>query len=178
MEISDQQSKEQRSCHKPLEELETLSLRELFPYWSDLLWRASMRPLLQQMLQVDLTMSESQVLRHLQHRELSISEVAQYLSITHSAASRAVDRLVRDGFVVRAENPEDRRQKQLRLSPRGTELVQNLNNTFTTGIERLVASLSTDEQEQFRLLIAHMLAAYPEEAGVTYADETSVVSEI
>ncbi|MEO8972535.1 MAG: MarR family transcriptional regulator [Ktedonobacteraceae bacterium] len=140
-----------------------------------MLWRASMRPMFQQMIQIDLTMSESQVLNHLQHRSLTISEVAEYLLITHSAASRAVDRLVRDGFVSRTENPADRRQKQLLLPVSGTALVENLNNICASGIERLAVGLSSEEQEQFRMLIVHMVAAYSDEAGLKHVDGESVL---
>lgn len=172
MEARDQQ--DHQSCEKPQKALETLSLRELFPHWGYLLWRASMRPMYRQLIQIDLTMSESQVLYHLQHRSLTISEVADYLLITHSAASRAVDRLVREGLVSRAENPADRRQKQLRLTEKGTALVENLNSVWASGIERLAVSLSSEEQEQFRLLIVHMMAAYSDEAGPRPVDEQSV----
>src|SRR5258708_7679912 len=97
METRDQQ--DHQICKKPQKALETLSLRELFLHWSYLLRQISMHPMFEQMIQIDLTMSESQVLNHLQHRSLTISEVAEYLLITHSAASRAVDRLVRRRFV-------------------------------------------------------------------------------
>lgn len=138
---------------------ETLALGELFAHWSNLLWLNGMRPMLQSMLQLDLTMSENIVLRQLQHQSLTIAQVAEYLSITHSAASRAVDRLVRDGFICRMENPADRRQKVLTLTDRGAALIQDLQSKFTAGIEFLAASLSPEEQEQFRRLIAHMVAA-------------------
>ncbi len=153
--LRDQETHESRS-----QAFETLTLRELFPYWSNLLWLTGMRPMLQCMLQIDLTMSESLVLRRLQYQSLTISEVAEYLSITHSAASRATDRLVRDGFISRVENPADRRQKRLTLTPQGRALVHGLADKFGAGIERLVGSLSPEEQEQFRLLIAHMVAAH------------------
>lgn len=172
METRDQQ--DHQICKKPQKALETLSLRELFLHWSYLLRQISMHPMFEQMIQIDLTMSESQVLNHLQHRSLTISEVAEYLLITHSAASRAVDRLVRDGFVSRAENPADRRQKQLLLTEKGTALLENLNSIWASGVERLVASLSSEEQEQFRLLIVHMMAAYSDEAGPRPVDEQSV----
>jgi DNA-binding MarR family transcriptional regulator len=99
------------------------------------------------------------VLRQLQHRPLTIAQVAECLSITHSAASRAVDRLVRDGFVCRVENPTDRRQKVLTLTSQGSAFIQDLQGKFTAGLAFLSTGLSPEEQEQFRLLIAHMVAA-------------------
>ena len=149
------------------ENLETFALRELFSYWSNLLWKESMRPLIQHLFEIDLTMSESQILRHLasHQRPRTVSEVADYLAITHSAASRAVDRLVNDAFISRTENPADRRQKQLQLTEKGAQLVQMLNTIFSSGIERLVARLPPQEQEQFRMLIAHMVAASASETA-------------
>ncbi|HLZ59357.1 MAG TPA: MarR family transcriptional regulator [Ktedonosporobacter sp.] len=150
---------------KSLEELETLSLSELFPYWSHVLWQVGMVPMLQHLLQINLTMSESQVVRQLDQRPLTIADVAASLAISQSAASRAVDRLVRDGYVSRTENPVDRRQKQLRLTTSGTALVEDLNHGFTSQLARLVTRLSVEEQEQFRRLVAHMVAAYPDETA-------------
>ena len=132
-------------------------------YRSNLIWLdGMMQSMLQSMLQLDLTMSENIVLRQLQDRSLTIAQVAEDLSITHSAASRAVDRLVRDGFICRVFYPADRRQKVLTLTDQGSALIQDLQSKFTAGIEFLAVGLSPEEQEQFRLLIAHMVAAqYP-----------------
>src|SRR5258708_34015996 len=155
MEAPEQQAPYPR--RKSREELETLSLSELFPYWSHVLWQTGMVPMLQHLLQINLTMSESQVLRQLHQRPLTIADVAASLAITQSAASRAVDRLVRDGYVSRTENPVDRRQKQLRLTTSGTALVEDLNPGFTSQLARRVARLSVEDQEQFRRLVAHMV---------------------
>jgi DNA-binding MarR family transcriptional regulator len=171
MRISKSDQGSPRSCPGQQKDPETLPLEELLRHWGNLLWTESVRPLIQQQLQIDLTMSESLILRHLSHRSLTISEVAEYLAITPSAASRAIDRLVRDGFVSRAENPVDRRQKQLHLTARGTDLVQMLGDKFSRGMARLLAGLSSEEQEQFRLLIAHMLANYTRATEVTHTEE-------
>lgn len=79
------------------------------------------------------------------------------ISISHSAASRVVDRLVQGGYLNRTENPEDRRQKQLALTDQGSFLMKDIERKFTRGIEILAARLSVEEQEQFRLLIAQMV---------------------
>src|SRR2546428_4400370 len=146
---------------KSLEELETLSLSELFPYWSNILWQAGMVPMLQHLLQINLTMSESQVLRQLYQRSFTIADVADALSITQSAASRAVDRLVRHGYVSRRENPADRRQKKLGLTASGTALVENLNNAFTSQPARLVARPPFEKKEKFPPVVGPIVAANP-----------------
>ncbi|MEZ4727070.1 MAG: MarR family transcriptional regulator [Caldilineaceae bacterium] len=75
------------------------------------------------------------------------------------AASRTVHRLVRDGWVRRVENPTDRRQKVLTLTPEGVALMEDIEGKLTAGIEYLAARLAPEEQEQFRRLIARMVAA-------------------
>lgn len=139
------------------DDIKSLPLGALIPRWSSVLWLCAMRPMVQGMLQLDLTMSESLVLRQLRCQSMTIAEVASYLSITHSAASRVIDRLVQAGYLSRTENPEDRRQKLLALTEQGAALMKDIEGKFTAGIETLASSLSAEEQEQFRGLIAKMV---------------------
>jgi DNA-binding MarR family transcriptional regulator len=143
----------------PSLDMETLTLRELIPHWANMLWLLGMRPMLQNLRDVSLTLSDNIILRQLRRRSMTITEVATELSLTHSAASRTVDRLVRDGWVRRVENPADRRQKVLTLTAEGVALMQDIEGKLTAGIEFLAARLSPEEQEQFRRLIARMVAA-------------------
>ncbi len=143
----------------PSLDMETLTLRELIPRWANMLWLLGMRPMLQNLRDVSLTMSDNIILRQLRRRSMTITEVATELSLTHSAASRTVDRLVRDGWVRRVENPADRRQKVLTLTAEGVALMQDIEGKLTAGIEFLAVRLSPEEQEQFRRLIARMVAA-------------------
>src|SRR5688572_16326995 len=112
-----------------------MRLSELLPHWTRMLWLLGMRPLLQNLFELNLTMSENIILRQLQRRSMTIADVASELSLTHSAASRAVDRLVRDGYVERVENPADRRQKVLTLTVEGADLMQTIEGNLTVGIE-------------------------------------------
>lgn len=139
--------------------VEDLPLHELIPHWTRMLWLLGMRPMLQSLFNVNLTMSDNILLRQLRRRSMTIAAVAEELSLTHSAASRTVDRLVRDGWVWRVENPTDRRQKVLTLTPEGVALMEDIEGKLTAGIEYLAARLSPEEQEQFRRLIARMVAA-------------------
>ena len=143
----------------PSLDVETLTLRELIPHWANMLWLLGMRPMLQNLCDVSLTISDNIILRQLRRRSMTITEVATELSLTHSTASRTVDRLVCDGWVRRVENPADRRQKVLTLTAEGVALMQDIEGKLTAGIEFLAARLSPDEQEQFRRLIARMVAA-------------------
>lgn len=146
-------------------ELEALSLEELLPRWNKLFWWSAVRPVFRKMLDADLTLAESVVLRSLQHGPLSVSDAAETLCVTPSAASRAVDRLVRDGLIARQENPDDRRQKQLTLTPAGAALLGEMESVTVERMRLIMAVLSRDEQEQFRALLIRLIAAYGESLG-------------
>lgn len=132
-------------------------LTVLFRRWSKLLWRRGMRPVLERLLEVNLTTAESMTMRSLQQRPLTVAEVGQLMHLSHSAASRAVDRLVQDGFVVREEDPDDRRQKRLTLSKKGLELVDRLDGAFAAGLAPLVHVLSEKEQDELKGLLLRMI---------------------
>lgn len=104
---------------------------------------------------------------------MTIAEVASFLSITHSAASRVIDRLVQGGYLSRTGNLEDRRQKLLALTDQGSSLMKDIERKFTVGIEILAARLSVEEREQFRRLLAQMVV----EQFAEMDTETNVVRE-
>lgn len=122
-----------------------------------------MQRMFSRMLELNLTMSEQVALRRLRNTTMTVNEMAEALAITPSAASRAVDRLVRDGLVVRTECSEDRRQRILSLSEQGSALMDQIDEDAVGGIERVLGLLSDAEQVQFRDLLSKMLVAYEQE---------------
>lgn len=59
-----------------------------------------------------------------------VSDVVRRLGITVGAASKAVDRQVRDGLVRRTANPEDGRSSLLALSPAGRQVLDEVLPTL------------------------------------------------
>lgn len=112
------------------------------------------------MLEADLTLAELIVLHALKHQALTIAQVAETLYITPSAASRAADRLVRDGLIARHENPADRRQKQLTLAPAGTALLSDVEELRAQRIKRLMSTLSARERAAFEASLTRVLEAF------------------
>jgi len=136
------------------------SLRDVLTRWNRMFWWSGVRPMLQRMVTADLTLAESIALRSLRRGPLTVAAAASCLMVSHSAASRAVDRLVRDGYVLREENPDDRRQKLLTLAPQGLALVDEMEGIVVNRLERMTDVLSDDEREQFRTLMAQMLVRH------------------
>ncbi|GAB2485420.1 hypothetical protein GCM10027063_29140 [Promicromonospora xylanilytica] len=59
-----------------------------------------------------------------------VSDVVRRLGITVGAASKAVERQVRDGLVRRAANPEDGRSSFLALTPAGRQVLDKVLPTL------------------------------------------------
>ena len=116
------------------------------------------------MLEHDLTLAELVVLRQMQRGRLTVAATAMCLNLSPSAASRAIDRLVRDGLIRREENPEDRRQKLITMTQAGRELLGEMDEVLEERQGQIVAVLDDEEQEQFRALLARMLAAHNTDA--------------
>jgi DNA-binding MarR family transcriptional regulator len=138
-------------------EMSDESLGEILIHWNRMFWWSGVRPMLQRMVAADLTLAESIVLRSLGRGPLTVAQAAACLMLSHSAASRAVDRLVRDGYVAREENPEDRRQKLLTLAPRGVELVGEMEGIAVGRLEQMIGVLSDEERGQFHTLLSQIL---------------------
>jgi DNA-binding MarR family transcriptional regulator len=53
---------------------------------------------------------------------LSVADLLSILKITKQSLNRVLNNLLRDGFVERKAGMQDRRTRQLRLTPKGTQL--------------------------------------------------------
>ncbi len=141
--------------------LDELPSEQLLEVWINLLIWSGIQPAFEEMVHANLSFPESIVLRMLQRASLSVADVASCISITQSAASRVVDRLVHGGYVEREENPADRRQKVLTLTPAGEALMEQIEAKVAHAAQPIIDALSKPEREQFCALLAKMVACQP-----------------
>jgi DNA-binding MarR family transcriptional regulator len=89
------------------------------------------------------------VLMQLHHKgACGMSEVSERFEITPAAASQLVDKLVQGGFIVREEDPTDRRAKLLNLTEKGGELIQQGHVERYRWVDELGKKLTTEERAQ------------------------------
>ena len=88
------------------------------------------------------------VLTYLRGQSVTMRELAKELDVGESAATSVVDRLVRQGLVVRRDDPSDRRVVRLALSDTGESLVTKLHATACRKTANLLVSLSDDQLAQ------------------------------
>lgn len=87
------------------------------------------------------------------HPEIDLRTLADGLSISPSAASQQVDKLVERGLLWRTEDPQDRRRLRLQLTPQAEESVGEYSRTVTEYISAILSRLSAkDLKELHRLL--------------------------
>jgi DNA-binding MarR family transcriptional regulator len=59
--------------------------------------------------------------------ESRMTDLARFMQVTTAAMTGIVERLVRDGYVIRVYHPEDRRIIKVKLSAKGSALVEKIN---------------------------------------------------
>jgi MarR family transcriptional regulator, organic hydroperoxide resistance regulator len=96
-----------------------------------------------------LSMPQFFLLMHLHRREqCGISDLSEQMDVTAAATSQLVDKLVQAGLLVRVEDPNDRRAKQVSLSSAGKALVEKGIMERFRWVEEIAASLTEEEQAQ------------------------------
>jgi DNA-binding MarR family transcriptional regulator len=81
----------------------------------------------------------------------NIAEISDELGVTDAATSQMLDRLVQQGLVIRSENPQDRRHKQLELTEKGQLLVQSSFQARQKWLSTIAERLSPQEMDQMLL---------------------------
>jgi DNA-binding MarR family transcriptional regulator len=75
------------------------------------------------------------------HKEPSVGEIANGLTISNAASAKLIDRLVRKKLLTREEDPVDRRVLKIKLTPKGRELLAEIQkfeiSQFTTILQRM-----------------------------------------
>jgi DNA-binding MarR family transcriptional regulator len=85
---------------------------------------------------------------------LTMTALASYMHVTTAAMTGIVDRLVRDGYVVRALEPNDRRIIRIKISTKGAVLVDKFNKNQRAMILKIFGKISDkDRRDYLRILM-------------------------
>ncbi len=101
----------------------------------------------------DITPSQGFVLRFVAKNDgTNIKVLSQTLHITSSAATQLVDSLVEKGYILRKENPADRRAITLTLSEKAQKLFKEFKEQCFDQMTDLFGALSDEELNQYAVL--------------------------
>ncbi|BAD41412.1 MarR family winged helix-turn-helix transcriptional regulator [Symbiobacterium thermophilum] len=104
-----------------------------------------------------MSMSQMIVLKALKARgPLQVTEVANELTVTLSAATGLVDRLVKAGFAERERDQRDRRVVWVRITPEGEQALEAAIQRRRAAFREMVKNLTEAELEQLCDILGRM----------------------
>lgn len=114
--------------------------------------------------EVDLTMTQFRALLFIRAGQpLSVSQVAAALEMRLGAASALVNRLERLGLVSRAENPRDRRQTLVALTPAGEEMLDRVEAASIAWTREMFAQMTERGREAWLIALDEALRVFARE---------------
>lgn len=92
-------------------------------------------------------------------KERTITEIGQLVLMKQSALSRALDRLERDGLIVRKRSASERRSVYVVLTPKGRKQAESLRATAALHEKKIRKALSAGDLKQLGVLLDRIIAA-------------------
>ena len=94
--------------------------------WIEISMRGSMRNFIRFARESGLSMSQLGALFHLNSMGSSgVTDLGDHLGVTSAAASQMLECLVQQGLILRTEDPNDRRVKQIALTDQGYQVLED-----------------------------------------------------
>ncbi len=90
---------------------------------------------------------------------LSMGELSSRLMVTNGNVTALADALVREGLVLRAQHPSDRRSLCLRLSPAGKRVFDAMTPSHEEWIDGMMSAMSRDELARLLELLGKLKRA-------------------
>lgn len=116
--------------------------------WVVVFMRSSMRNFIFYLKERELSMSQIGALFLIHRGSSSVSDIADELGITKAAASQMLERMVQQDLILRSEDPNDRRVKQVVLTDNGRQVVRESIAARQGWLDNLARALSDREKEQ------------------------------
>lgn len=111
-----------------------------------------------------ITMPQMAILNLLQiQKESRMTDLARNVGVTTAAMTGVVDKLVRDGYVLRASDPKDRRIVRVRPTARGQRLVEKINDKRRQMIMHMFGKISQAERDEYLRILMHIKEHMEEE---------------
>ncbi|MBT3389620.1 MAG: MarR family transcriptional regulator [Chloroflexi bacterium] len=117
--------------------------------WIKIFMRRSMRNFLGYVRESGLSMSQLGALFHIHRMGSSgVTDLGDHLGVTSAAVSQMLERLVQQALISRTEDPNDRRVKQIVLTDKGCQILEESIRARQGWLDDLAVALSPAEKEQ------------------------------
>ena len=127
--------------------------------WIDVFMRRSMHKMILFSKESGFSTSQLGALFRIYHHSTGVSDIGHELGITSAAASQMLDPLVQQGLILRTEDPHDRRVRQIALTEKGQQLLQQSITARQAWLDELASRLTPLEKEQITTSLHTMIHA-------------------
>jgi DNA-binding MarR family transcriptional regulator len=130
---------------------------ELLALWHHLM-KGQSKTMFALLDELDLSMSHLKALQVLADCgcELSVKEVSEQLGLSLPGASRAVDALLRRGYLERREDEQDRRMKRIGITAGGRDVARRIVEARLEGLEQFTDSLTPEQRTRLMAALADL----------------------
>lgn len=116
--------------------------------WIEVSMRHSMRNIIRYARESGLSMTNLGAIFHIHHiGSCGVTELGAHLGVTCAAASQMLERLVQQELILRTEDPDDRRVKQIALTDKGNRILEEGIRARQGWLNDLAQTLSDGEKE-------------------------------
>ncbi len=116
--------------------------------WINVSMHRSMRNFICYARKCGLSMSHIGALFHIHSEGIcGVTELGNHLDVTSAAASQMLERLVQQELILRTEDPNDRRGKQIVLTDKGSRVLEEGIRARQKWLDDLTETLSDGEKE-------------------------------
>jgi DNA-binding MarR family transcriptional regulator len=104
-----------------------------------------------------ITVPQFFLLSYLQKQgELRMTDIARFLSVTTAASTGVVERLVKAGYALRVFDPRDRRIIRIKLSVKGSAVVEKIMRQRRQMIMDIFGEISENERQQYLAILTRI----------------------
>jgi DNA-binding MarR family transcriptional regulator len=138
----------------------TKQFSEILHEWTAMFMHRSFRDFKRFMDEAELSPSQANTMMRLYHNDTcSFSKISEQLGVTNAATSQLVERLVQMKLISRTEDPADRRNKILTLTPEGKQLLERAISARSQWMEELAAHLTPEQQTNIATALVDLMQA-------------------
>ncbi|MDD5005602.1 MAG: MarR family transcriptional regulator [Candidatus Omnitrophica bacterium] len=121
-------------------------LTEIMP----VLMKEFMRRHADELFKTNITPAQFLILNFLHHSDESrMTELAKFMKVSTAAMTGIVNRLVRDGYVVRNYQPDDRRVINIKLTKKGNNLINKANQQRRDMVINVFGKVSDEDRQDY-----------------------------
>jgi DNA-binding MarR family transcriptional regulator len=95
----------------------------------------------------DVTPPQLNALNFLKHSSLTMGELGQKMYLANSTATDLIDRMERNGLIVRERDSKDRRVIRLKITPKGMDIIGEVINARKNYLAGVLAKVAPEDRQ-------------------------------